>query len=466
MEENIFQKRLLQLYKERHFVRFDEFIVHEFITLDKDTAISEEIRKTAYHNFYEAVGRIEIAALNTMKRWFGISGYSKPDRVHIFHMAFLLGLEKAEVERYLTQGLNENSFQINDYHEMIYLYGVENHLTFEQCQQMISIFEKKLSVDQKLSNTRSTKQLYQQYEQKKMLPMKTFLLFMTDNVTYFKGYSNTALTYLIEYRNQVLQYIRIDAEKSLKRWLEETDYYKWKNRFKLSEKQDTVEIIQKYVKKKRCNKLTEEEADIILELSKLAYSPLKNNSLVYSEIFSNSAKYHLYLKDSEVRRMTMKRMSDLFNIAGQREQAVRVRAAIEYLEVVSDVKKRCPADIEKLLINLTRDKVKWSCAEALRLLQEYEREHRRRMPVVSRSDLLPFVLYVMQQKYLKKINGNIENYECESAKEMFRQAADSVLTACSMPVLSDKWELDVVLLSCFQKEGMYGYSDVLEALYE
>ena len=52
-----------------------------------------------------------------------------------------------------------------------------------------------------------------------------------------------------------------------------------------------------------------------------------------------------------------------------------------------------------------------------------------------------------------------------SARAMFRQAADDVLIACNMAPISEEWELDAVLLACYQKQEMYGYADALERLY-
>ncbi|MBD8973542.1 MAG: hypothetical protein EGQ63_06850 [Clostridiales bacterium] len=162
-------------------------------------------------------------------------------------IAFLLGLDKEETEEYLTRGIGEPSFQISDYNEIIYLYGIENHLDFDKCQQMIHMFEKNLMVDQKLSTTRSTEQLKCEYEEKKNLPISEFLLFVNDNITYFKGYSNTALSYLLTYRDQVLRYIRQDAQRQLERWLAETDYNEWKRKQWFGDRKDSYRVIQKYL---------------------------------------------------------------------------------------------------------------------------------------------------------------------------------------------------------------------------
>lgn len=465
-ESHSFSQALLQLYEENHFMKFDEFIVRKFLEITEGEPLTDRMRKTAYQNFYNSIGKVEIASPVTMHRWFGLSGYAKPNRMHIFQMAFCLKLSRQQTEEYLLTGLNENSFQINDYHEMIYLYGIENAMTFEQCQHMIDLFEKNLTTDMEISYTRNTKQMMQQYEQKKTLPVNEFLMFMIDNIMYFKGYSNTALAYLMEYRKQVLIYIRREAGERLEELLNETDYRKWKRKAMFSRKKDSYDLICKYLKSNQKSTVSGMLADNILELAKMAYSKLDNSSLVHDELFLGSGGLYSKSKHSEVRNMTMKHMSDLLRVAEQKEQAARILAAIRLLENMNE-DTACPPEVLELLKQLTGEgKDGWNCGEALLWLKNYQKEHKRRQLVVQRGDLLPFVLYVTQQRYLEQIHGDMEGYEQEVARRMFRQAADDVLTACNMQPLQENRELDSVLLACFGEEEMYGYQDVLEVLYE
>ncbi len=465
MEKCGFSQALLQLYEENHFMKFDEFIVRRFLEITEGEPLTDRMRKTAYQNFYNSIGKVEIASPVTMHRWFGLSGYAKPNRIHIFQMAFCLKLSRQQTEEYLLTGLNENSFQINDYHEMIYLYGIENAMTFEQCQHMIDLFEKNLTTDMEISYTRNTKQMMQQYEQRKSLPVNEFLLFMIDNIMYFKGYSNTALAYLMEYRKQVLIYIRREVGERLEELLNETDYRKWKRKHMFSRKKDSYDLIRKYLKSNHKTTVSEMLADNILELAKMAYSKLDNSSLVHDELFFDGGGLYSKSKHSEVRNMTMKHMSDLLRVAEQKEQAVRILAAIRMLENVNE-DTACPPEVLELLEQLTGEgKDGWNCGEVLIWLKHYKKEHKRRELVVQRRDLLPFVLYVAQQRYLEQINGDMEVYEQEVARRMFQQAADDVLTACNMQPLQENRELDAVLLACFREDEMYGYQDVLEVLY-
>ncbi len=465
MKENAFQKQLLHLYEENEFLKFDEFIVRKFAEIEEGERITEDIRRQAYNNFYQQIGKVEIASSNTMRRWFGLLGYAKPSRMQVYEMAFLLKLTREETEEYLMRGLGETSFQINDYHEIIYLYGLDNHLDMKECQKMIRMFERNLGVKQEFLTTRNTEQLQKKYEQKKTLSIQEFLMFMVDNVEYFKGYSKTTLSYLIEYRNQVLRYIRKDAKRRLEDWLSETDYKEWKKKNSFLKKGTDYDWIRRYVKANRNGSMSKMMADNVLELSKIAYSTLDNNSLVHAEIYNNVSGVFSKSKHSQVRNMSMKHMSDILHVAEKKEQASRILAAVWCLEGM-DEREKCPLDITELLAHLSKDeKRKWTCKDALLWLQDYDKENKRRQLHVQRGDLLPFVLYVSQQRYLEQIHGDMAQYKQGEAKEIFSQAADNVLTACNMLPLDEKWELDAVLLACYQEEEMYAYPDVLEALY-
>ena len=225
--------------------------------------------------------------------------------------------------------------------------------------------------------------------------------------------------------------------------------------------------------------MSEELIKNIKELAKIAYSTLSNNSLVRSELFCARPERHPKAGSSkngdcktadartmysDVRNMTMKHISDLFNIANQKEYAMKVIAALGQLETLQE-EDACPSDVRDLLQRLMKkDDLDWNCGRAREWLLEYDKEHKRRQLLVQRSDLLPFVLYVSQQEYEKQMEETGAWYDESKAREMFRQAADGVLNACNMAPLSEERELDAVLLACYQDEEMYGYAEVLERL--
>lgn len=48
------------------------------------------------------------------------------------------------------------------------------------------------------------------------------------------------------------------------------------------------------------------------------------------------------------------------------------------------------------------------------------------------------------------------------AKRNFVSMANEMLKLCQMAPLNKEYELDAVLLSCFQPDEMYSYSEILE----
>ncbi|MBD8973543.1 MAG: hypothetical protein EGQ63_06855 [Clostridiales bacterium] len=164
--------------------------------------------------------------------------------------------------------------------------------------------------------------------------------------------------------------------------------------------------------------LSETIIENVKELSKLAYSTICNNSLVHSELFFDqldNGKRGRY----EVKNMTMKHLSDLLNVAYQKECRVKIIAALGKLEMLQGDEK-CPDDIGELLKTLMKGKcVDLRCEEVKIWLTEYDKEHKRRLLDVQRSDLLPFVLYVSQQKYMEQMEQTGSIYDAKKAKEMF-----------------------------------------------
>lgn len=82
--------------------------------------------------------------------------------------------------------------------------------------------------------------------------------------------------------------------------------------------------------------------------------------------------------------------------------------------------------------------------------------------VIQRSDILPLILHVAQLYYRR--DSEEKRYDAEVAKKYFKDFANTTLNACNMAPLSEKYELDMALLTRFQPEEMYTYPDVLEVL--
>ena len=75
------------------------------------------------------------------------------------------------------------------------------------------------------------------------------------------------------------------------------------------------------------------------------------------------------------------------------------------------------------------------------------------------------ILCVSQKRYARKLEQ--EKYDWQEAKKEFVYLANHVLTSCQMVRFDeDKYELDYLLGSCFQRDEMYSLADVLEDYFK
>ena len=54
-------------------------------------------------------------------------------------------------------------------------------------------------------------------------------------------------------------------------------------------------------------------------------------------------------------------------------------------------------------------------------------------------------------------------YQCEDARIFFVQMADKILAECQMAPVSERYQLDYLLLSCYGEDDMYSLADIIEA---
>ena len=223
----IFAEYIQEKIKKRNFIRFDTFIAGKMGYMLTKNEETDERRKLALKEFRKRTGRKNIATMPTIRRWFGINGYTKPSRDAVYEMCFAMGLNKEETEEYLIKGLGQPAFQVNDYREMIFLYGLENGIDYDTCILMMQKFETRLDIGFSTIKTHSTRELIKQYELRKNTDADSFLMWMCDNAEWFKGYSQTVLDYLLIYKHRVIDGIRRDEEKQMNMLLSETGYYRW-----------------------------------------------------------------------------------------------------------------------------------------------------------------------------------------------------------------------------------------------
>lgn len=460
-----------ELLQKKQYKRFDAFIICRMgYALEGTKEEKELIRRKAYHTFLTRVSEERPASLPTIRRWFGICDFKEPLREQVFRIAFAAGLSVEETKQYLMEGIREPSFQINDYTEIIAMYGLENHWSYTKYNDMVREYETGLERQQKISREANTQWLFREFEHVKQHSEEQFMYWMWKHAGVFKGYSKTAQEYLNKYREMVLEYMRQDAKKRLDLLLAETGYDAWKRRRFHNISGNEWGSIQKYI---RWNKSTRKKevsdllAENIMELARIVFSKNGKNTRLLSELFTVSKKRDGSMEElpvDVVKAASGKYLSDLFHIPEQNEKWIRVRQAIRELENCRNGGK-CPEYIREQICEYSKNKIQVESAEeALEWLEEYEREGRRRRHIVKRSDLLPMVLYVSQQKYLGHNAESGEHYQCEKAKKLFIDLANATMIACNMPEVDSTYLFDQILLACFQEDEVYGYGDVLELL--
>lgn len=456
------QSSIQEWIAKREYRSFDCFLIHQ-MGYTMEGIDDTETRQKAYREFCEKISPLNPASAPTMRRWFGIGGYAVPDRESVFAICFALGLDEKQTERFLVEGLKEPSFQINDYMEIIYLYGLERGLTQKECDDMAAEYESRLDIDISFCRTHSTHELRKQYQTKKDLPPDEFLVWMIENAKFFKGYSQTVLDYFSRYKKLILDSMKEDAEIVLQTLLEETEYFQWKRRRFIRE--TNLETIRRYIYSKK--KIDDELRTNILEMAQVVYSEHRPNSLLIRELFSfNYEALSDIIKERKLFRMTEKRMSDLLGMAVQRERQMKSLFGIQALEKI-DGDAPCPETIRSLISELDSGfdiPPKTSAVRAGEWLKDYMKKQKRRCLLLQRGDILPMVIYMVQRDYMKKISYDMDKYNAEEVIKYFEEVANATLSTCDMAPLNREYELDTLFYLCFQKTEMYSLADVLDIL--
>lgn len=465
MVQQSFSRIIEARLKEGTYMRFDRFLIRRMgYELKGSPEQQEAARKQAYLTFLHRISKENPASLPTIRRWFGIYDFTAPSREQIFRIAFALELGLQDTEEYLVQGLRAPSFQINDYSEIIAMYCLEHRWGYAKYQSMVLEYEGSLQRQQEISRESNTQWLFRQFEFVKQYEEEEFMRWMWENAGVFKGYSMTVQEYLGKYRGLVVEYMRLDTKKRLELLLSETGYAAWRKKRLYIPDEREGELIKKYIKWDARNKKSEVPEHLgksILELTKLAYAERGLNARLLSELFAlpkSSAPKPEELPAHTIRAVSGKYLSDLFHIPERNEMRVRIRQAIQELGRL-DQDAACPGHIHNIIEKYGRQGLcVANVGEALEWLEEFDGESRRRRLIVKRDDLLPMILYVAQQRYLREGGA----YCRAAARRMFTDLANATLIACNMAPLDENYIYDMILLACFQEEEMYGYEDVME----
>lgn len=454
----------------KRFKDFSQFIIEKMgcSYLEEGEEAQNEQRKQAFAEFRKRTNREEIASLPTMRKWFGIGGKATPSREQIYQMSFAMELSAKDVEEFLLEGIREPSFQVNDYQEIILIYGLENKISYEECMNMIDELEERMEPDTTFLQTRGTQMLLSEFRGHKHLSKEKFLDWMVENAVCFKGYSKTTLDYFIKYKKIILDYVKKDAEEELGRLLAETDYDNWcrgKGLFTKDPKKRIHNYIRSHSTGKK-NVISKDLKESIMELTSIAYTDKNANVQLLAEVFRSNRhrKTETSVGLSSIEGMTGKKLSDLLNVATQKQRIFHVRQANRKIKDMENA-HACPRWIQEIAQEYSRKKVDIQTIEdAKNWMKEYLEEHKRRCLQIQRSDILPMILYVSQRRYLKEIDHDMAKYCQKDALIAFENLANATLSACNMCQLNEQYELDTLLRSCYGKEEMYSYSELLEVI--
>ena len=113
MEEYMEISEICGEIKKKQYIRWDIFLVRKWsnavtdnlkndstdcIRDNMDIMVTDEMRKTAYKNFYKAIKKNKIVYPQTYKKWFAADSGAIPKRWQILKLALALGLSPEETQ--------------------------------------------------------------------------------------------------------------------------------------------------------------------------------------------------------------------------------------------------------------------------------------------------------------------------------------------------------------------------------
>ena len=204
----------------------------------------------------------------------------------------------------------------------------------------------------------------------------------------------------------------------------------------------------------------ERNRDLLRELYSPAMSGQDGKSIRYKKRTDAQKSYGLSY-------MTERHISDLVGISIQKEREIRLAQAIASLEG-EDTDSACPGWICRLMkqeLPEKSSKQEWqeiTTGQAKKLLTKMHRKQKSRCLLIQREDLLPLLMEVARRKYHQDKEKTGEKESPQEAQKYFCTMANTILGACSMAPLDERYALDKKLLDSFWEEEMDSFADLLE----
>lgn len=456
---------------------FCDYLLDEFENDSTDT--EEHKKKHLFKILKKELKGTGIVSDATLKLWCGIEGHRKPSREKLLQMALVLKMEQEQLERAFEKGMQEPGVQVNDYREIIYYYGIQNHLTLEECEAMIHVFETQLHMDTVLEQKTHTEELWSSYEVWKDLDKEHFLFSICENAGKFKGYSKTSLNYFVKLRSEILQYVRKEAKNQLMSLLADTDFFAWARNQRI-EAIDYDAEIRRYLKNEKRRKESNLNKNKIMDIEYyhwICYAKEDRNTDLIAELYAGALQHGNELRGKSrkfsfqdrtqfdmpegVKFMSNTYLSHLLHIGVQKERDIRLSELNTKLLEYED-EDDCPKWAEEYLTNYLPKALGANCGGIRKILKKETIAQRKKCILVERGDLLPLVHCLAYKQYTERQQEFTLEYNKEDATKNFVELANATLMACQMPVLNENFALDRFLLSSFGKKEMLSFAELIE----
>lgn len=420
---------------------FDHFLMERWGE-DSDGDDLETRRLKAFHRFWHTVRFKKIASRQTIKKWFALDGFSLPSRDHILRLGLTLYFSVEETEQYLTYGISEPRLQVNDYKEFAAMYCLDHKLGYSEYETMVSFYELETENGGEIRQTAHTDRILDLYRQVRKYGRNEFAVWMCKNAELFKGYSRTTYDYFCSLMDESLLFFREEMQEILERTLSETDFDTWAAEQGIPKEERRL-AIRRYVKNRQRGKhkfLSKPLQREIRELYLFAYS--SQNRLCDLLIALGMDSGFDRGDWEEIRLTNRKYISDLLSVSLQ---------------------KRRQMELHRDLIRLKkREEAGEAVKEERKRIRRALTMQSQRVRIISRSDLLLLIQYVMAKRYQRELEEQERDFDRDEAKEQFINFANTILLSCGMREMDEQYRLDAALLSCIRTDEVLLLSELLQ----
>ncbi len=487
--ENGLRGEIEKELKHNIYVKSDTYLVNKWSGETYSIKLSERMRKKAYQNFSKAIENSRVANKQTIRRWFGLSGFTIPKRIHLIRMAFALNLNSEELREYLINTIGGPDLVLYDYEECIIKYALDNSLSHSVAISMSLEFEKKCEYNPIGKKQISRKSFLKKYKENMKKSPDSFLKWMYENRDYFMGFDKTTIDVYQDLLHCAMNSYRDNTLTFLYEELDEIGFFKTGHVME-------AETIRQYIKNKLRKKrgLSHEKADEIRYFTNIVYSGRDRIKDVLREIYlfgeklTSIEKNEIYrtLKD-ELPRLSEKYISEIQNKYSIKPEVTGAKCDLSK-EIYHMLERRgftplvvCESEEKNIqknnknyncnsenqeeeketIFNIIYDFIEEENNENVNKLKENFKKKNQRLHYIKRADLLIPLQYIIVKKY-QIVNKIGENPDIVRIRQEYIKEANKLLEKCDMHAIDSKYALDYCLIRCFGDEEIVLFSELME----